>query len=99
MPRPKSPCGTYSAYQRHLRAKEPIDAACRRAQRDHNANRSRLSLQSDTAVQPAPIPVPPQEMFRRCAVDLVGFAERGDLFAVDDLMAEMSGLLDEWRGA
>jgi len=31
MPRPKAPCGTYSAYKRHLRDGSPVDAACERA--------------------------------------------------------------------
>lgn len=31
MPRPPAPCGSYSAYKRHLRKGEPVDAACRRA--------------------------------------------------------------------
>ena len=31
MPRPKAPCGTYSAYKRHLRSGEDVDDACRRA--------------------------------------------------------------------
>ncbi|MBB2956980.1 hypothetical protein [Pseudoclavibacter helvolus] len=31
MGRPKAPCGTDSAYRRHLRNKEPIDDACREA--------------------------------------------------------------------
>jgi len=28
MPRPKAPCGTYSAYKRHLREGTTVDAAC-----------------------------------------------------------------------
>lgn len=28
MPRPKAPCGTYSAYKRHLRDGSPVDSAC-----------------------------------------------------------------------
>ena len=31
MPRPPAPCGTYTAYKRHLRNDEPVDEACRRA--------------------------------------------------------------------
>lgn len=31
MARPKAPCGTYSAYKRHLRDEEPVDEACRAA--------------------------------------------------------------------
>ncbi|RLU79258.1 hypothetical protein CTZ27_37070 [Streptomyces griseocarneus] len=33
--RPPAPCGTESAYQRHLRSSEQIDEACRAAHRDH----------------------------------------------------------------
>lgn len=40
MPRPKAPCGSYTAYKRHLRLKEPVDEACRRAQQEHDAGRS-----------------------------------------------------------
>lgn len=32
--RKPSPCGTYSAYQRHVKKKEPIDEACRTAKRE-----------------------------------------------------------------
>lgn len=32
--RPIAPCGTNSAYHRHVRKREPIDAACRRAHTD-----------------------------------------------------------------
>jgi hypothetical protein len=28
VPRPKAPCGTYSAYKRHLRDGSPVDAVC-----------------------------------------------------------------------
>ena len=28
MARPLAPCGTYGAYQRHLKRKEPVDDAC-----------------------------------------------------------------------
>lgn len=40
MPRPKAPCGTYTAYKRHLRLKETVDDACRAAQREHDGARS-----------------------------------------------------------
>ncbi|MEV8477857.1 WhiB family transcriptional regulator [Streptomyces sp. NPDC051173] len=40
--RPPAPCGTESAYQRHLRNSEPIDDACRQAHTTHRAkSRSR----------------------------------------------------------
>ena len=40
MPRPKSPCGTYAAYQRHLKERTAVDPACRRAQQEHDGRRS-----------------------------------------------------------
>ncbi|MFJ4038211.1 hypothetical protein ACIPVB_08990 [Microbacterium sp. NPDC090007] len=40
MPRAKAPCGTYTAYKRHLRDGEDVDSACRRAQKEHDAARS-----------------------------------------------------------
>ena len=30
-PRPEPPCGSYARYQRHYKAGEPIDRACRKA--------------------------------------------------------------------
>lgn len=35
--KPLRPCGTYAAYQRHVRHREPIDAACRAANTAHVA--------------------------------------------------------------
>lgn len=40
MGKPHAPCGTYSAYRRHLREHEPVDDACRKAQHDRDASRS-----------------------------------------------------------
>lgn len=40
MPRPKAPCGTISAYRRHLREGSTVDSACREAKRAHNRSRS-----------------------------------------------------------
>lgn len=37
MPRPLQPCGTYGAYQRHLRRHEPACEACTRAARQRQA--------------------------------------------------------------
>lgn len=34
-----APCGTYSAYRRHLRRGEPVDEACRQAQKDRDKGR------------------------------------------------------------
>lgn len=40
MARPPAPCGTLSAYKRHKRKKEPVDAACERAMHEDSAERS-----------------------------------------------------------
>lgn len=37
MSKPLAPCGTYAAYQRHLRRAEPIDPECRKAQAVYQA--------------------------------------------------------------
>lgn len=61
MPRPKAPCGTYTAYKRHLRAKETVDEACRAAQKEHDGNRStsasarvKRQVAASAPKQPAP---------------------------------------------
>lgn len=41
MPRARAACGTYAAYERHLREKSPVDDACRAAQRSRDAARSK----------------------------------------------------------
>jgi len=63
MPRPKAPCGTYSAYKRHLRAQEPVDDACRAAQKEHDGSRStsadaRVRKQADKPVATVFVPPP-----------------------------------------
>ncbi len=40
MPPPRAVCGTYGAYWRHLKHGEPVDAACRAAQKEHDGARS-----------------------------------------------------------
>lgn len=60
MPRPKAPCGTYTAYKRHLRLREPVDESCRAAQKEHDAGRStsapaRVRRQAQKAAESAPI--------------------------------------------
>lgn len=40
-PVPSAPCGTVSAYKRHLRRHEPTDAACRAAWAEYQRNRAR----------------------------------------------------------
>jgi hypothetical protein len=44
MARQKAPCGTYSAYQRHLSERTAVDAACRRAQQVHDRGGSSSSV-------------------------------------------------------
>lgn len=41
--RPLSPCGTHSAFNRHRANSEPIDAACRLAERAYQRDRKRIS--------------------------------------------------------
>lgn len=52
MPRPLAPCGTWSAYLRHKRRKEPVDEACRVAARKYEAGRAR---NVDDKAQDAPV--------------------------------------------
>lgn len=62
MPRAKAPCGTYTAYKRHLRDGEEVDSACRRAQKEHDAARSTSvgARRSRAVLKPAdPAPEPP----------------------------------------
>ncbi|WP_424937339.1 MULTISPECIES: hypothetical protein [Bacteria] len=107
MPRPKSPCGTYPAYRRHLKHSEPIDAACRRAQQEHDAGRAKTHRTRDVEI-PRIAPAlstlqkleqereEQREKFAKCAADLVTFTAEGDLYAVDDLMYEMNEIMVEW---
>lgn len=52
MARAKAPCGTYTAYKRHLREKEPVDAACRKAQKEHDGVRSTSAVARVVRAQP-----------------------------------------------
>ncbi|WP_454130142.1 hypothetical protein [Microbacterium aurum] len=111
MPRPKSPCGSYSAYQRHLRERAPIDPACRRAQQEHDAGRS--GRERPRPARPLPAALPPAAagderdaqrerarlMLVKCADDLADFIDTGYLYGVLDLMAEMNELVEQWREA
>ncbi|MFG6401469.1 hypothetical protein [Microbacterium sp. P04] len=110
MPRPKSPCGTYPAYQRHLRDKSPVDAACREAQRQHDTGRGRTLR--DRVDQRPPAAAPPSSpsklvtLMRRKVdvrarylelVDTLTTAAADDhLYDVIDTTAELGELLDEW---
>lgn len=48
MGRPKAPCGTDSAYRRHLRNNDPVDAACRQA----HTEAQRAGRRSPAAARP-----------------------------------------------
>ena len=52
MPRPLSPCGTFSAYQRHTRKGEPVDEKCDAGAKKYWAERRR-------ATRPTRAPDPP----------------------------------------
>jgi len=61
MPRPPAPCGTYSAYKRHKRLGERVDAACEKAQHERvaevKANRkSALTAERTLRIVPPPAP-------------------------------------------
>lgn len=62
MARPKAPCGTYSAYKRHLRDDEVVDAACEAA-RDARTSADAAARKANraqngpsVAFEPAPEP-------------------------------------------
>lgn len=107
MARSKSPCGTYAAYQRHLREETPVDPACRAAQQDHDRGRSRRL--TAVARPPAGAPVlsvsPAQacaaarRAFREAVATLAELAAGDDLYAVIDNAAVVDELLEAWCGA
>ena len=99
MPRPKSPCGTYPAYQRHLREKTPVCDACREAQRARDSGSRRRMIRANDAPTVARV-VNPRDRVRamlgKCVVDLADFVEDDYLYGVVDLMDEMNELVAEW---
>ena len=109
MPRPKSPCGTYAAYQRHLKERTAVDPACRRAQQEHAGRRSLAHQRRDVERPPAAVALPvraidqlrmeieaKRDMFGKSILDLAEFTDDGNLYGVADLMNEMDELLEEW---
>ncbi|MCW2897805.1 MAG: hypothetical protein JWO67_70 [Streptosporangiaceae bacterium] len=50
--RPLAPCGTESAYNRHVRKGEPIDDACRRANTKAKAEQQRQPVQDSSRLKP-----------------------------------------------
>lgn len=81
MPRPPAPCGTESAYKRHMRKKEPVDAACRAAMQ--RAARERAGRDDDGA-DPRPVAVLPGGSVEMPA------APKGDVDARAELLANMA---------
>lgn len=56
MPRSLAPCGTFSAYRRHLRRDEPIDEACREAANTEARERRAAKREKETVKIPAVAP-------------------------------------------
>lgn len=104
MARPQAPCGTYPAYRRHLRKHEPVDAACRRAQQQHDAGRSVAA--SREPVEPVRIPVRPLSLDEIAetarlevlakAREIVAAAETDDGYRAIDATVELDPLLESW---
>lgn len=98
MPRPRAACGIYPAYRRHLRDREPIDAACREAQRVHEAGRS-----SKAAGAPFVVPVPAFDALQRAGAEVNAAIERLAVAAAADewgdiitLGVQLEQQLDTW---
>jgi hypothetical protein len=107
MARPKSACGTYSAYQRHLREKTPVDAACQRAQRVHDAEVSATRRGRDVGsplVQAVPTTLEKLRQregeirsgFLVKVTELTAHVEERWLYGVIDVTGAMDEMLDEW---
>lgn len=108
MARSKAPCGTYPAYKRHLRDETPVDAACRRAQREHDTGRGLAWKAEDLA--PTPVVVVPaptlasleqrrdemQARFAQVIPAMSVAADAGELYAVIDAEHELDQVLDLW---
>lgn len=81
MPRPPAPCGTMSAYRRHKKKGEAVDAACHRAMLEESRARSG---RADDEAQSAPIVTLPGGQVKMPA------APEGDLDARAELLANMA---------
>ena len=97
MPKPPAPCGTKAAYERHLRRKEPVDDACRRA------NTVSKRQQRDGARRPAPDKEPepvnePERASRESDLDAArDVLWRSIQYAVAEDPTRVSGLVKELR--
>jgi hypothetical protein len=102
MPRPPAPCGTYPAYRRHLRKNESVDAACKRAQRDHDANRrSKADDRPVATLQPRPrsledLAQGAQAAFIAKLRATLTAAESGRAYEAIDYYCEADRLLEQW---
>lgn len=93
MPRPPAPCGTYPAYRRHLRNREAVDEACRRAQREHDSSRDRGVTSSEPVGNP--IGAAHAAVIAKARAVLAS-AESGDAYGVLDRYYELDPLLEVW---
>ena len=97
LPKPPAPCGTKAAYERHLRRKEPVDDACRRA------NTVSKRQQRDEARRPAPDKEPepvnvPETSSREADLDAARTVLwRSIQYAVAEDPTRVSGLVKELR--
>lgn len=108
MARAKAPCGTYSAYKRHKRDGEPVDAECRRASLDRSRAEQAKHRGDDTRPPRAPrVETPEQRKSReealRWNLALVESAmvevDAGRLAALSKRHSELLDELDKLTGA
>lgn len=94
MARPRAACGTYGAYRRHLREHEPIDAKCRKAQREHDGARStsadaRMRRQAEKSkAKAAPADVPTSGIGDAEALPVDGDAKLSRIEVLEGLLTE-----------
>lgn len=60
MPRAKAPCGTYSAYKRHMRDGEDVDAACRQASVERSRDQQKQRRDGESSAPRTPHSDPPK---------------------------------------
>lgn len=77
MPPRRAECGTYGAYRRHLKHDEPIDDACRAAQREHDGSRSTsAAARAKRAAGGQVAPDPPEEPLSAAPLTEEGYISR-----------------------
>ena len=99
MGRPQAPCGTQSAYRRHLRNDEPPCDACRVAHRE-GRRAERGSAAPDLGVEPvAPGPdVDPLVFARDQLVNAIGIVSVSDPSRLAPLVGELRKVVAEMGG-